>query len=177
MADTPIVKVKFTAMVDLPQYAHTTDSGADLVATESYTLSPGETHVFNTGISIELPDGYEAQVRSKSGRAAKESLFVLNSPGTVDNGYRGEVKVILHNASPCRQTVNAGEKIAQLVIAPYVQAQFVVADLTETDRGEGGLGSTGLNLSGVTTGRLPAGDPYHGTEDGRGPDFADRRRE
>lgn len=142
-----MVKVKISLAPDaiMPQYAHTGDSGADLFSIEDHVLSPGETVTVHTGVTIELPPGYEAQVRSKSGLAANQSLSVLNSPGTVDNGYRGEIMVILHNSSLEFRRVTKGKKIAQLVVTPYVQAAFVVDDqLSTTDRGDGGLGSTGL---------------------------------
>ncbi len=158
---TPIVKVELIcAGARYPEYAHDTDSGADLFSTETVVIPSGNTAVIGTGIKIELPAGWEAQVRSKSGRAAKESLFVLNSPGTVDNGYRGEVKVIIHNASHSPQRITAGEKIAQLVIAPYFQASFVpVGEVNVTDRGEGGFGSTGIKGDETTLYTFPPRQP------------------
>lgn len=141
----PQVKVTLDPGATMPQYAHDTDSGADLFALYGYTLAPGETYVFPTGVHIELPEGFDAQCRSKSGLAAKQGLCVLNSPGTIDNGYRGDLLVILHNNSNIFQKIIAGQKIAQLIVAPYVQATFLTADALEsTERGDGGLGSTGL---------------------------------
>jgi dUTP pyrophosphatase len=140
----PQVKITLDPGATMPQYAHDTDSGADLFSIYCHTMAADETYAFPTGVHIELPAGYEAQVRSKSGLATR-GLHVMNSPGTVDNGYRGEIFVILHNASGETRFIDAKQKIAQLVVAPYVQATFVDADtLTTTERGEGGLGSTGL---------------------------------
>ena len=129
----------------LPSYATYGDSGADLFSVEDVTVAPGGRVLVHTGIAIALPDYHEAQVRSKSGIALKAGIMVLNSPGTVDEGYRGEVGVILYNAGTLPYEVKAGEKIAQLVIKPVYQSNFVeVAELDETVRGEGGFGSTGL---------------------------------
>lgn len=140
----PLVKFTLGPGAKLPEYAHDTDSGADLFSAEEHFISAGETVMVDTGLKIELPEGYEAQVRSKSGLAAKYGVSVLNSPGTIDCGYRGPVKVILRNASKETFHVKPGDKIAQLIVAPYVQADFTVAQsLSETARGEGGFGSTG----------------------------------
>lgn len=128
----------------LPQYAKEGDSGMDLYPTENVMLRPGECQMVATGWAIELPAGYEAQVRPRSGLAAKHRVTVLNAPGTVDNGYRGEVKVILINLGSEVFTLTAGEKaIAQLVIAPVTTCQPVeVVGLSESQRGAGGFGST-----------------------------------
>jgi dUTP pyrophosphatase len=146
VVDMFVPQVKFTLEpgAKLPEYAHSTDSGADLFSVEEHFISAGETQMVDTGLKIELPEGYEAQVRSKSGLACKHSVHVLNSPGTVDCGYRGPVKVILHNAGKETFHVKPGDKIAQLVIAPYIQGKFhAVSALSDTDRGENGFGSTG----------------------------------
>lgn len=146
VVDMFVPQVKFTLEqgARLPEYAHDTDSGADLFSNEEHFISAGETVMVDTGLKIELPEGYEAQVRSKSGLACKHGVHVLNSPGTVDCGYRGPVKVILHNAGKETFHVKPGDKIAQLVIAPYIQGKFhTVAALSETVRGENGFGSTG----------------------------------
>lgn len=130
----------------LPVYANEkSDSGADVFSIDNYTLQPGERKLIKTGIAIALPDRYECQVRSKSGLALKKGLMVLNSPGTVDNGYRGEIGVILYNASNETQLIEKGDKIAQLVIVQVEQTQFIeVNKLPEdTSRGESGFGSTG----------------------------------
>jgi len=141
----PKVKFKLTSPnARLPEYAHDTDSGADLFASEHYWIGSGETVLVPTGLQIELPPHFEGQVRSKSGLAAKYGVHVLNSPGTIDEGYRGDVKVILHNAGRTTFEIKPGDKIAQLIIAPYIQLEFEVAEeLSETTRGENGFGSTG----------------------------------
>jgi dUTP pyrophosphatase len=128
----------------LPQYQTAGAAGMDLVACndEPITIFDGETRMIPTGLAIELPPGWEAQVRSRSGLAAK-GVSVANSPGTVDEDYRGEVKVILRNHGPMF-TIKKGDRIAQLVIARTVKAQVVeVATLSATERGAGGFGSTG----------------------------------
>jgi len=141
----PEVKIVLTHQdAKLPSYAKLGDAGADVVAVESATIYPGTTAMIDIGIRMEIPSGWEMQVRSRSGLAAKRSLFVLNSPGTIDEGYRGAVKVLLHNAGKCVQRIEAGERIAQLVIKRAPQAFFVEVDeLSETERGSGGFGSTG----------------------------------
>lgn len=129
----------------LPQYANQwSDSGADVFSIEKYEIKPGERVLVKTGIAISVSDGYECQVRSKSGLALKRGLIVLNSPGTVDNGYRGEVGVIICNLSNETQIIEKGDKVAQLVIVPVGQAIFLeVNELDSTTRGDGGFGSTG----------------------------------
>lgn len=129
----------------LPVYANNAeDSGADVFAIHNYLIAPGERVLVKTGIALVLPDGYECQVRSKSGLALKKGLMVLNSPGTVDNGYRGEIGVILYNTSNETQHIEKGDKVAQLVIAPVQQSIFIeVHEINETSRGAGGYGSTG----------------------------------
>ena len=100
--------------------------------------------IIPTGIYLEIPDGYECQIRSRSGLAAKHGLNVMNSPGTIDSGYRGEIKVILHNHHFQSYDVKKGDRVAQMVFAPVTIAEFVnVEELTNSERGEGGLGSTG----------------------------------
>ena len=140
------VKVKkLVKDAKFPQYANQWgDSGADVFAIDNYEIKPGERVLVRTGIAIVVPDGFECQVRSKSGLALKRGLMVLNSPGTVDNVYRGEVGVILYNASSETQYIEKGDKVAQIVISPVQQAIFIETDeLDETSRGEGGFGSTG----------------------------------
>lgn len=134
--------------LELPAAATSHSAGLDLRAAvpadEPLTLQPGEYALVPTGLAIALPDGTEGQVRPRSGLAAKHGVTVLNSPGTVDADYRGEVKVILINHGSEPFTVERGERIAQLVVATYVQAQFdPVEELAETSRGSGGFGSTG----------------------------------
>lgn len=133
----------------LPQYATPGSAGMDLCAavTEDVRLTPGDVSLVPTGLSFILPKGYEAQVRSRSGLAAKHGLCVLNSPGTIDEDYRGEVKVILKHHGQEDFTITRGMRIAQLVIAPVVRALLAVSTLPlneTTERGTGGFGSTGL---------------------------------
>lgn len=132
----------------LPAYETALSAGMDLraaVASDApLTLAPGARAMVPTGLTIALPAGYEAQVRPRSGLAAKHGITCLNSPGTVDADYRGEVKVILINLGPEPFVIQRGERIAQMVIAPVTQATWdVVATLSETARGAGGFGSTG----------------------------------
>ena len=131
----------------LPAYATPLSAGLDLRAnlTEPVELKPLERKLIPTGLHIALPAGYEAQVRPRSGLALKHGLTVLNSPGTIDADYRGEIGVVLINLSDEPFVVNDGERIAQMVIARHEQAEFVeVEQLNETERGEGGYGHTGV---------------------------------
>ncbi len=131
----------------LPQYETRASAGMDLRAnlSESIMLKPLERAIVKTGLIIELPIGFEAQVRPRSGLAAKRGITVLNSPGTIDADYRGEIGVILVNLSNEIFTIENGERIAQLIIAKHERAEWtLVQQLSETDRGEGGFGSTGV---------------------------------
>jgi dUTP pyrophosphatase len=131
----------------LPHYETIASAGMDLRAnlTESISLQPLERTVVKTGLFIELPIGFEAQVRPRSGLAFKNGVTVLNSPGTIDADYRGEIGVILVNLSNDIFEINNGERIAQLIIAKHERADWIeVQELTETSRGEGGFGSTGV---------------------------------
>ena len=131
---------------DLPHYETIASAGMDLRAnlSESRILKPLERSIVGTGLFIELPIGIEAQVRPRSGLAAKKGITVLNAPGTIDADYRGEIGVILVNLSNEDFTINNGERIAQLVIAKHERANWEeVEELSETERGEGGVGSTG----------------------------------
>jgi dUTP pyrophosphatase len=130
----------------LPAYATSGSAGMDITAAlnESFTLEPGAITMIPTGIAIALPQGFECQVRSRSGLAAKHGVFALNAPGTIDSDYRGEIKVILANAGKVPYEIQPGERIAQLVIAHYETVQWkLVESLDETERGSGGFGSTG----------------------------------
>lgn len=135
----------------LPSYAHPGDAGADLVASSDITLKPGERGLVGTGIAIALQDGYAAFVHPRSGLAAKHGVSLVNTPGTVDAGYRGEIKVCLINHDPHAEvTLRRGDRIAQLVIQQVEKARFVeVTSLPGSARGEGGHGSTG-GFGGVT---------------------------
>ncbi|MFB6417600.1 MULTISPECIES: dUTP diphosphatase [Bradyrhizobium] len=132
----------------LPAYQTVEAAGLDLMAAvpdnEPLTLAPGQYALVPTGLAIALPAGHEAQVRPRSGLAAKHGITVLNAPGTIDADYRGEIKVILINHGQAAFVIKRGERIAQMVIAPVVQAALVpVTTLSATDRGAGGFGSTG----------------------------------
>jgi len=132
--------------IDLPFYATTPAAGADLRAAvdADVIIQPGDTALIKTGFAMALPDNYEAQVRPRSGLALKFGITVLNTPGTVDADYRGEVGVILINHGKEPFTVCRGDRIAQMIIAPFVQANFQAVDsLSETERGAGGFGSSG----------------------------------
>lgn len=129
----------------IPKYAKKGDAGADLYSIEDTIIKPNERKLIHTGIAIELPENHEAQVRSRSGLALKNGIVVLNSPGTVDEGYRGEVGVILCNLGQVDFAITKGMKIAQMVIKPVEQARFLeVEQLSDSDRGQGGFGSTGV---------------------------------
>jgi dUTP pyrophosphatase len=141
-----IVQMPHAKGLNLPQYATALSAGVDLEAAVDapITLKPGERQLIATGLAIALPDGYEAQIRPRSGLAFKNGVTVLNSPGTIDADYRGEVKVILANLGQEDFTVERGMRVAQMVIAPYTQVGWnVVETLDETERGAGGFGSTG----------------------------------
>jgi dUTP pyrophosphatase len=130
----------------LPSYETSASAGLDIRAfmEEKLTLSPGERKLIKTGLFLEIPEGYEAQVRPRSGLALKNGITVLNSPGTIDADYRGEIGVILINHSSENFEINSGDRIAQLVFAKVEQAVwFETESLNETERGEGGFGSTG----------------------------------
>jgi len=130
----------------LPQYETAGSAGMDLRANleSPVTLQPLERALVPTGLFIELPDGYEAQIRPRSGLAAKRGLTMLNSPGTIDSDYRGEIKCIVVNLSNEPQTIEPGERIAQMVIARYEQITWIETEiLEESERGAGGFGSTG----------------------------------
>ena len=136
---------RLSAAAVLPSYAHAGDTGLDLCAAVTVSLEPGEIRLVGTGIAIELPPHTEAQVRPRSGLALKHGITVLNTPGTIDQGYRGEVGVILINHGRARFDIQPGMKIAQMVIASCVTVSVEErADLSGTARGQGGFGSTGV---------------------------------
>ena len=138
-----IKKIKERAI--LPHYAHDGDAGVDLYSTEDYVLKPGQRVLASIGIIIAVPQGYEAQIRPKSGLALNHGISVCNSPGTIDSGYRGEIGVIAINYSKEECKIGKGTKIAQLIFNKIEKAEFEeVKDLDDTKRGQGGFGSTGL---------------------------------
>jgi len=131
---------------DVPRYAHPGDAGADLTAAEAVRLAPGERALVATGVRIALPDGYVAFVVPRSGLAARHGISIVNAPGTVDAGYRGEIKVSLLNTDLTAPfDVAVGDRIAQLIVLPVSRAQFIpVEELPGSVRGAGGFGSTGI---------------------------------
>ena len=129
----------------LPAYATTGAAGMDVVAAEDLDLAPGARHAVASGFAMAIPEGYEVQVRPRSGLALKHGITCLNTPGTIDSDYRGEVKVILANLGSDPFPIRRGDRIAQLVTAPVQKATFALVDsLDETTRGAGGFGSTGI---------------------------------
>jgi dUTP pyrophosphatase len=135
---------KLSAAAQLPSRAHATDAGLDLFAVERTVLAPGDAKLVKTGIAIELPPRTEAQVRPRSGLALKHQVTVLNTPGTIDEGYRGEVGVILINHGRVPFEVTAGTKIAQLVVQRVLDVRVVeTSELSDTVRGDSGFGSSG----------------------------------
>ena len=140
------VKVINRSRFDLPRYATPLSAGMDVRANidEAVVLRPLERAMIPTGLSIELPEGYEMQIRPRSGLAAKHGITVLNSPGTIDADYRGEIRVILVNLSNEEFRIEAGERIAQMVVARHEQVEWeLTEELAESERGKGGFGSTG----------------------------------
>jgi dUTP pyrophosphatase len=143
--DLEIQVVRLDTDLPLPAYAHPGDAGADLLTTVDVTLAPGERAMVPTGVALALPEGYVALVHPRSGLAARHGLSIVNTPGTIDAGYRGEIKVMLINHDP-RQPIELrrGDRIAQLVVQRFERASFVEVDvLPDSARGEGGYGSTG----------------------------------
>lgn len=129
---------------NIPTYARPGDAGADLISEQFIVLNPGQTSAVATGTFIEIPEGYVGLIHPRSGLAANHGITVLNAPGTIDSGFRGEIKVLLHNTGARPVIINKEMRIAQLVIQEFVTAQFVQVDeLSETQRGDAGFGSTG----------------------------------
>ncbi len=147
MPDTIPVQIKRLPHgqgLDFPVYATLGAAGMDVVAAESLTLRPGQRHAVATGFGIAIPEGYEVQVRPRSGLALKHGITLPNTPGTIDSDYRGELKVILINLGEDDFPIERGDRIAQLVLAPVTLATWEeVEELSDTARGEGGFGSTG----------------------------------
>ena len=142
-----MIRIKAEKGAVIPHYATEGAAGADISAYLSapVTLRPGEYKAIPTGLFMEIPEGYEVQVRPRSGLALRNGVTVLNAPGTIDCDYRGEVKVILINHSDAPFTIEDGDRIAQLVVSSVTRARFIDADsLSQTERGEGGFGSTGV---------------------------------
>jgi dUTP pyrophosphatase len=139
---------KISPLAITPKYNYPTDSGFDLYSIIDYTIPPFGRALIPTGLKFDIDDGYEIQVRTKSGLAINQGLMVLNSPGTVDNGYTGEVQVIVFNVNQTPFNISAGMKIAQAVLCPVVNGKWVelieVKQILDKDRGENGFGSTGL---------------------------------
>ena len=143
---TKILIKRLSKDVSLPKYETSGSSGMDLAAdiVTSIVINPGKTAIIPTGLAVSIPDGFEIQIRPRSGLAAKMNITVLNTPGTIDADYRGEIKVILINLSDKVFVVDKGLRIAQMVVCPIIQAQLEEVDeLNNTDRGKGGFGSTG----------------------------------
>ena len=141
------IKIINNSSNPLPEYASAGSAGLDLRASlsEPIILKPFARIAVPTGLSIELPVGYEAQIRPRSGLALKSGITILNSPGTIDSDYRGEIKAILINLSDTDFSINNGDRICQMVIAKHEQAEFaLVTELSQTDRGEGGFGHSGV---------------------------------
>src|SRR5688572_25734965 len=144
-----MLEIKYTRLphgedLPLPVYASEHAAGLDVVSAEELVLQPGQRHAVATGFAIEIPHGYEVQVRPRSGLAIRNGITCLNTPGTIDSDYRGEVKVILVNLGSESFEIRRGERIAQLVPSPVLRARFTeCVELAETERGSGGFGSTG----------------------------------
>ena len=144
---TEVLIKRLSKNIELPKYETNGSSGMDLSANieKQIKIEPGKTSIIPTGISVSIPKNFEIQIRSRSGLAAKSQVSVLNSPGTIDADYRGELKVILINSSNKTFVVERGARIAQMVLCPIVKAKFKEVDnLDDTIRGDGGFGSTGL---------------------------------
>ena len=136
---------KLNPNAQIPTKAFSTDAGADLKSVANLTIEAGKNAIVPTGLAVEMPEGWEAQVRSRSGLAAKHQVFVNNGVGTVDSSYRGEIGVILQNCSNKPFVINIGDRIAQIVFKQVPMVEFVEAnDLSETDRSSGGFGSSGI---------------------------------
>jgi dUTP diphosphatase len=172
MTTIEVLLRQLDAGLEPPSYAHPDDAGADLRSTESFELLPGERRLVGTGVAISLPAGYAGFVHPRSGLAARHGISIVNAPGTVDAGYRGEIKVCLINTDRSHAvSIARGDRIAQLVIQPVSMAAFVqVTELPSSARGAGGYGSTGGILGNVAqTGLTQRGDQQRGDESMSGP--------
>jgi dUTP pyrophosphatase len=142
------IRIYNSTDVGLPRYAHKGDSGVDLYAIKDEVIHPYSTVVIPTGIHVAIPDGYELQIRSRSGLALKNGIFVLNSPGTIDGGFRAQIGVILYNIEKESFYINKGDRIAQAVLCPICEIEWVEVEDTDqldpSERGMGGFGSTGI---------------------------------
>ncbi len=141
-----IIKVKIkNTNGEIPRYKTFGAAGVDLCSAENCILMPGKTQAVSTGLFMEIPEGYEGQIRPRSGLALKHSLTILNSPGTIDSDYRGEIKIIITNLGEVPFEIRKSDRIAQMVFSPVVKAQFEeVEELSDTERGSGGFGHTGI---------------------------------
>ncbi len=141
----PVKIKKISQLATIPKYAKNGDAGFDLYSIDTKELQAGDIELIRTGLKMEIPRGYEVQIRPRSGLSFKTKLRVANSPGTIDSGYRGEIKVIMENTSKSKKLhINVGDRIAQGVLKRVPQAEFIeVEEISETDRGEGGFGHTG----------------------------------
>lgn len=143
--DIRVKRLDHGAGLPMPAYATSGAAGMDICAAENLTLRAGKRHAVATGFAFAIPDGYEVQVRPRSGLALKHGITCLNTPGTIDSDYRGEVKVILANLGDEDFVINIGDRIAQIVVAPVTQGIMIEVDaLDDTERGTGGFGSTGV---------------------------------
>jgi len=142
-----MIKIKIQKISNdaiIPRYAHDADAGMDIYSTEEIVIFPNHRGLVPTGIKVEIPKGYEIQIRPKSGLAIKHGITILNTPGTIDSGYRGEIKVIVINHSSKHYKIEKGQKIAQIILNKIEKIKFTETKLGKTKRGEGGFGSTGL---------------------------------
>jgi dUTP pyrophosphatase len=138
------VKIK-TISTEVPEYKTNGSAGVDLKSIEDKIIYAGSTSLISTGLFIEIPEGYEGQIRPRSGLALKHGITLLNSPGTIDSDYRGEIKIIVTNLGKADFSVKKGDRIAQMVFTPVVKAKFEIVDeLTDTERSDGGFGHTGI---------------------------------
>ena len=145
ITDKISIKFKLSEGAVLPEYKTAGAAGADICANENCLINPNSWKVISTGVFPEIPENFEIQVRSRSGLAAKNGVFVLNSPGTIDSDYRGEIKVILANFGKEDLVINTGDRIAQIVVAPVCRGEFsVTSEISETERKDKGFGSTGV---------------------------------